>query len=50
MRIEAAIVLTLTISFTCYGKMIFDVRVSYLRAHFQERNYSVNREATVHVL
>jgi hypothetical protein len=39
MNIEAAFPLTPTSSFISYGKIMFD-----LRAHFQERNYRVNRE------
>jgi hypothetical protein len=46
MSIEAAFPLTPTISFISYGKIMFDLRV-YLRAHFQERNYRVNREVAV---
>jgi hypothetical protein len=42
MSIEAAFPLTPTISFISYGKIMFD-----LRAHFQERNYRVNREVAV---
>jgi hypothetical protein len=41
---EAAFPLTPTISFISYGKIKFDLRVFYLRAHFQERNYRLNRE------
>jgi hypothetical protein len=35
------------ISFISYGKIMFDLRVFYLHAHFQERNYRVNREVSV---
>jgi hypothetical protein len=38
MSTEATFPLTPTISFTSYGKIMFD-----LRAQFPERNYSVNR-------
>jgi hypothetical protein len=47
MSIEAAFPLTPTISFIPYGKIMFDLRVFYLRAHFQKRNYRVNREVAV---
>jgi hypothetical protein len=47
MSIKAAFPLTPTISFFSYGKIIFDLRVFYLRAHFQGRNYRVNREVAV---
>jgi predicted glycosyltransferase len=42
MSIEAALLGTPTISFISYGKIMFD-----FRAHFQERNYRVNREVAV---
>jgi hypothetical protein len=44
MSIAAACHLTPVVSFISYGKIMFDLRVSYLRAHFEERNYRVNRE------
>jgi hypothetical protein len=47
MSTEAAFPLTPTISFISNGKIMFDLRVFYLRAHFQERNYRVNREVDV---
>jgi hypothetical protein len=47
MSIEAAFPLAPTISFISYGKIMFDLRVFYLRVHFQERNYRVNREVAV---
>jgi hypothetical protein len=51
MSIEAAFPVTPTISFISYGKIVFDLRVFYLRTHFQERSYRVNREvAEKHVL
>jgi hypothetical protein len=47
MSIEAAFPLTPTISFISYGKIMFDLRVFYLRALFQERNYRVNGEVAI---
>jgi hypothetical protein len=47
MSIEAAFPLTPTISIISYGKLMFELRVLYLRAHFQERNYRVEREVAV---
>jgi hypothetical protein len=47
MSIEAAFPLTPTISFISYGKIMFDLRVFYLRTHFQERNYHENRVVAV---
>jgi hypothetical protein len=50
MNIEAASPLTPAISFISYGKIMFHLRVFYLRAHFKERNYRVNREVAVEKL
>jgi hypothetical protein len=47
MSIEAAFPLTPTISLISYEKIMFDLHVFDLRAHFQERNYRVNREVAV---
>jgi hypothetical protein len=44
MSIEAAFLLTPTISFISYGKIMFD-----LCAHFQEHNYRKTREVAVTV-
>jgi hypothetical protein len=43
MCIEAAFLLTPTISFISYVKIMFELRDFILRAHFQERNHRVNR-------
>jgi hypothetical protein len=43
MGIAAAFPLSPTISIISYGKIMFDLRVFFLRAHFQESNYRVNR-------
>jgi hypothetical protein len=47
MGIEAAFPINPTISFLCYGKIMFELRVFYVRSHFQERNYRVNGEVAV---
>jgi hypothetical protein len=47
MSIEAAFPLTLPFPLFLMGKLCLIYAFFYLRAHFQERNYRVNREVAV---